>query len=262
MALVGAIVTPAAWWLVPPIVAGIAASGCRGAMVGVACAGLLWLWTYSRPIASAFLTAALLVVVVMILYPSQRATMGEEGRLGMWQDAIENLRWLGHGIGAYWVVTPQHAPHGIATNMRYWHVHNDYLEAVFNYGVGSVLYFAFVASCLLARPLRTEHYVLVAFMGIGLFAFPLYNPATGFVALVVAGRLAACWPPLWRRLDGGADRDLMGDADPGTKRIASGILGEGRKHFSPGPIFAGPAGAGGDPVPRPVAEAADSGGIG
>lgn len=187
VALVG-VMAAGLWPLAVMPALALALSTCWGAAFGVLMAGVAWVWTrsawYGIAAALVALTVAQLVFVNM---EGRRYTVTVRARIVA--DAVGNMRWFGHGVGSYWVATPQNAPRQEAMNVRHWHAHNDPLEMAFNFGLGSILFFALVGA-LLSGPVCAEWFVLIAVLGTGLFGFPLFAPATGFVAAVCAGRLA------------------------------------------------------------------------
>lgn len=203
LALIGCVAGRLAWYYtIAPIVC-LVLTACWGAIAGVAAAGVLLIARQS------LLWAAIAGVIVLLAFDGLLATNSSARNsvtLRGWitLDAIGNLRWFGHGVGEYWVTTPQNAPRQEALNVRHWHAHNDSLEAIYDYGVGAAFYFAFIASCLwLAAP--AERLVLAGFLVIGLVGFPLYAPATAFTAAVVAGFAAGGGHRVRNDLDDGAD---------------------------------------------------------
>ena len=218
------------WWLVPGPVCSLVLTECRGAMAGVAVAGIAWTWKRSRLAAFGLILACACGSFAALHSPTFRSTLLV--RVNITLDAVENLTWMGHGIGSYWVSTPQHAPRQEAMNTRHWHAHDDMLEAVYEYGLASFLVVAFALYCL-GGPFELERLILIAFMVEGLFGFPLHTPATGFMAAIAAGRIARGRYDLRGILDVRADacRDWIADrirqvckyrsATPGDARLSA-----------------------------------------
>ena len=191
LALIGVVASGLWIFAIGPLVA-LGVSTCAGAMFGVVAAAVYWLWSKSAMLGIAAMIAIVLGGMVLVA-SSKNSTFIVRGRI--WVDAIENLRWFGHGVGSYWVATPEHAPRQEAMNVRHWHAHNDAVEMVFDFGLGSVLFFGMVWLCLLG-PASPDKYVLIGIIGVGMWGFPLFTPATGFVGAVCAGRLARRWADL------------------------------------------------------------------
>lgn len=229
------------WWTVPFPALGLILSQCRGAWLGVAIAGIVALWTRSKLGAVAALLALIVAGNIALLIPQAQNALIARGRV--WMDAAENLSWRGHGVGQYWVTTPQHAPRQEAMNTRHWHAHNDPIEAVYEYGIAAILCVVFVGMCL-AGPLTRERAILAAFLGIGLVGFPLHVPATAFVGALVAGRLARVRHELRCAVDRRSSLD--GDGNANRYRTSPALVPNARgcENLSAGSLHARTAGAG------------------
>ncbi|HYM33403.1 MAG TPA: O-antigen ligase family protein [Candidatus Cybelea sp.] len=123
-------------------------------------------------------------------------------RVGILRDTIPQLTWTGHGVGSYYSLYPSFAKYLNPIAVRSDHAHNDLVELAFEFGAAASLLYG-VAIYALAAPFRAETAILVCFLAIGLFGFPLYNPATGFLAALVAGHLCGLRHRLLRPVAGG-----------------------------------------------------------
>lgn len=180
-------------WLALPAALVLGAATSIGALAGVSAAAMAWLWGKSRLTAM----AAPVAIVGLAMAVSPRPAI-ESGfarhmesaavRLALWTDVATQLGPLGHGVGSYYVAEAQASPRQQALNTRETHAHNDPIEVAFEFGAPA-LFLAALLWCALGAPVRRERLVLVAFLVEGLFGFPLHNPATAFVAAVVAGHL-------------------------------------------------------------------------
>jgi hypothetical protein len=163
----------------------------------LAAAGVVLL-AYILPGRPVIYAAALLIGATVLAFFGVSSSLQ---RLELWSDAIQHTTLLGLGPNSFY---PSRASH----------VHNDYLELIYEYGIGSV----FLATCLYlsvesshaARP------VLLVVGTIALFSFPLHYPVTAFVATVVAGHLARARYLVWADSadSGSALHPRMGYARP------------------------------------------------
>lgn len=238
VALIGVVASGAWMFAIGPLVA-LGLSTCWGAAFGALSALTLWIASKSVLAAVALVLAVVAVGLVSLEKDStKRDTLIIRGRV--WADAIENLKWFGHGVGSYWVATPQHAPRQEAMNIRHWHTHNDALEMVFDFGVGAGVLFVIVALCLMAG--EVERYVLAGLIGTGMFGFPLFTAATAFIGAVVAGRAARRWSDLRQFVDDCPD--YSGQRDAGSWALHDPVLVFAKRceAVSAGQVLAGAAG--------------------
>jgi len=174
----------AAWAALPLFAPAIS----RGPLMALAAAGLVLLWRYSRWMA---VVAAVIAVLALL------AAIGQPGRLGSnvdrlttWFDAVHHMNIIGNGLGSFrW-----HYP-----EMEY--AHNDLIQLAYEFGPVGVIAYAMLALTVLWWAGLTERLILVAFLTEGLFAFPLYWPATSFLAALCAGsalRRRALYRPVVR----------------------------------------------------------------
>lgn len=109
----------------------------------------------------------------------------DASRLDLWSAALGGLRMFGNGGNTFAEV--------VVVNdgklLRSEFVHNDYLQLIFEYGIGSAPWFLFVIWGILQR--REKYWpVFIAFAAFGLFWFPLFSPIPAFIGFVVAGNIS------------------------------------------------------------------------
>lgn len=198
------------WWAVPWCALAWLAPLSRGALLAAAIVGAAWLWSRSRLwSALALAHGAVLVAAVVMLQPERSASIGY--RLGMWQDTLAALSPFGAGIGNYWAGFPAVATdasagvYSFASGPRT--AHNDLLTVAFETGViGALLLAVPVVIALRRRSVDEPAWlVLVAFLGLGVAAFPLFNPATAFLGALCAGALCRAGGPVRGELAAGGD---------------------------------------------------------
>lgn len=104
----------------------------------------------------------------------------------------DGLTLFGNGPGSYWAMYFQ-TP---TTVTGIGHVHNDFLQLAFEFGIGAIPLFALYAA-VLTRSSAREWPIFLAFASMALFSFPLYAPITAALGLACAGRIARDWGLAW-----------------------------------------------------------------
>lgn len=182
------------WWLTPGPVLAIVCTHSRGVFLALLTVALLWClrrsvwWAVGLVIVACALAFAVLSIPEIPTFLVERISMMQ--RVGVWQATLEHMAWAGHGIGSFMVDYPSYMPHPILTQARPAHPHNELLYVASELGFPGLFLFTAILVLCLSGGAETERLVLVAILAIGMFSFPLHLPATGFVAALVAGRLA------------------------------------------------------------------------
>lgn len=191
----------------------------RGSMIALAVAGMTWLMG-SLSSARRFIVACSGMLLFMLLIsvwwlntmPAASGVIGlipdwgnglsallslltlpasVSERFEIWSATISGFTWFGHGAGSFRGLFPLYA--SPVDTMLLWpqHTHNDLLELIFEYGVFAAIPVAIAILCLLSRsPMR---YVVLVFLVEGCFEFPLFMPATGFLAALCVGHCLREW---------------------------------------------------------------------
>lgn len=178
-------------WLAAGPALALALSGCRGAWLGVALAGLYVLWLF-RPW-KAMLCAGLGLLAALAAQQMHLWTLSSiSERLGLWHDTIRVLSLTGAGIGSFYTLFPVFNTFTDAWDARPVYPHNEFLGVAFEQGIlGLGLFAAFAASIWhCASPACRA--ILLAFACMAFFEFPLHMPFTGTFIAAVAGWAAAC----------------------------------------------------------------------
>jgi hypothetical protein len=164
----------------------------RGAWLALIAAFTLWLWGRSKLSALALIVLAI-GSLAFSLHEGFHASSVVQ-RLGMWGDAVSGLDYLGHGIGSFWT---DYAPLSNTLDIfveRPEHLHNDWLEIVFEQGAVGIAAVGILGTwCLFAATRRrasVASYVLIGFAAESLVGFTLHVPCTAFVAALCLGHLA------------------------------------------------------------------------
>ena len=98
-------------------------------------------------------------------------------RSAILQLELANLRWLGWGPGTFGEVLPM-----------YQDGHNEFLQLVFECGVGAAFFFALLIYALGAKA-ELERVILIAILVDSVFNFPLHQPTVLLACCLAAGRL-------------------------------------------------------------------------
>lgn len=167
-----------------PFVA-VALTTCREVWMALAVVACAWLWQKSRLAALACVCGACLVVAMTVTESNSISY-----RIALWTNAAKQFTLAGNGAGSYDVLSQRTASDQMLLTARAEHAHNDYVEAIFDYGIGTILPAAIILYALSA-PRSVESAVLLCLLVEGLFGFPWHLPATAFFGALVAGRLCA-----------------------------------------------------------------------
>jgi O-antigen ligase len=179
------------WWCAAIAAPALIFSNARGPLLALIVTGIVvawWLFKRARMPAVAAIVALAMIVAGFIAVPfAERATSSK--RFAIWSDTAHAITVTGHGLGSFWAKFPDVAYKTDMSVERVARAHNEPLDIAFETGViGLVLFVAFALT--LIGPVTPERLVLVAVAVEACFAFPLHNPAAGFLAMVVAGHVA------------------------------------------------------------------------
>lgn len=127
-------------------------------------------------------------IVALGLHPGS-----DSMRLAIWSGALSHLSWFGKGPEAFLNYFMQWPGRGI---IQPEYVHNDYLQLVFEYGLGAApILLAFAVLFLFTRNPYWPLYV--CFATAAGFVFPLHMPSVTVLSGIVAGRVATDWHIFW-----------------------------------------------------------------
>jgi len=187
------------WWCTVPLALLLLLTQERAAAVGL----ILALIVFMAPRLKLLPRKALIMSMTMIIglgmlialstyhraNQMTRLDTSSKERLVIWQDTVDGLTVLGRGIGSYYVAFPQKATRLATETMRPEFAHSEPLHFVFELGLGSLLLAALGCYVLRGAHHELERLIMVTFLGISFFAFPLHMPVTAFIAALCAGRL-------------------------------------------------------------------------
>ncbi len=185
------------WWLVPLILPAALLPVSRTTLLALAVSGLVAL---RSPLAWFLVCFGLSGVAVFVFdlgwWPAIPNSLYE--RLSFWGDTVRNLNVMGHGLGSFNGLYPSFATADTLA-VRTDHVHNDYIEWVFELGaVGAALLAALVVCLVRGRAVRCSAGCVAVALGVEmLLAFPLHLPCTAFLGALVLGHLAGNRDRVW-----------------------------------------------------------------
>lgn len=178
------------WIFLPIAAAGLWVTQSRGALfaAGATCAIALW----RRFPATALSLFTLSIVAGSLVWEAKVAANVVDNiaqRLGIWQDTINHLTPFGLGLGTFADAYASWPVHRNMGGMTTAHAYNDFLELVFELGIGTIPLWILIALCLeVTAPIRL---ICFAFLFCSLTFFPLFIPPLGHVFALVLGKLAS-----------------------------------------------------------------------
>lgn len=173
------------WYFIPIGIAGLAHTQSRTAIIAATLTFLFalpWRWKLG-----AIATGA---GCLFVAYLFRGGSVGESmwQRMGIWEDTINHLTIFGTGFGSYadaYKAWPKH------TNMTLTltnHAYNDYLELIFELGLGAIPLWLMLI--LLLEVDRPERLIIACFLLLSLTYFPLYIPIFGQLLAITLGHLS------------------------------------------------------------------------
>ncbi len=158
-----------------PLMPGVALAQSRGAWLALLI-GVLGLYVRKTWLLA---VAAAAVCIAMWI-----GGVSDAERWRIWLAAWGDLSWFGNGVGSF--ASQMYWDRGRVLYPEF--VHNDALQLAYEYGIAAAVPAAIFAFVLLQTQAR-EWPVVLAFVVMGLFSFPLYMPVTAFIGILAAGRI-------------------------------------------------------------------------
>lgn len=171
------------WVWIPVTLPGLILVQSRAAMLGLAVGLLFYLWQFNRKLAIGLTLT--LCLTASYFYWGRFDLSSIYERFNLWADTIQGFKFFGNGIGSYETMFPFYATHLNTEIARPKFAHNDLLQAIFEFGVGSI--FIILAVLNVFNSKKKETIILYTILVISFFTYPLHVPATSFIAFLVAG---------------------------------------------------------------------------
>lgn len=185
------------WLWTLPLLPGLYLAHSRAGWLALAVA-LLAKWTHP-------VFAALTLAAAALFVASGNIDISDSYRLQVWHLAVKNISLWGWGPGSFYSL--KMFVSGLAINPEF--AHNDYIQLLFEYGIGGLIPIAILAIALFRRNAR-EWPVLVAFATLACVYFPLQHAMLACISALAAGRIS---------------RDLHGLRDPECSRRSAILPG-------------------------------------
>lgn len=177
------------WWFIPLTLPGIILVHSKGALMGLGIFGMLYLYKYSKKLAI-LVIASTLFYVALDKYNSSSTFE----RFDLWVDTLRGLKLFGNGIGSYEIVFPLHAVDIDTAIARPRFAHNDLLQLIYEFGIGSVLFVIMIINVM--RIKTDETIILVCIAVISMFNYSNHVPVIAFVTFMVAGYITRYDAPI------------------------------------------------------------------
>lgn len=172
-------------WAAPILLLEIWVTQSRTALMGAGIACLIGLWKWSRFVAMALSLLALL----FILHQKSDGVLSLWSRLGIWQDTVNHFTIFGHGFGSFFT---EYTTWPIRRNMTLQlapHVYNDFLEFIFELGIGSIALWMLILSAWENHNPR-DKLICLTFFAMTLSHFPLHIPLVAHLFAMTLGHLS------------------------------------------------------------------------
>lgn len=172
------------WYLFLPIdFVGLFFTQSRGAILAAGLMGIMALWHRSKWLAC----CVALAIVPMVLGTKPDAISSVVARLGVWQDTLNHLTFFGHGFNSFFETYQTWPVHLNMTLQLPTHVYNDFVEAIFDFGVGAIPLLVMIV-LILDRADFGQRLICLTFLALGLTYYPLHIVPVGLLFFMTLGR--------------------------------------------------------------------------
>lgn len=175
------------WYWIPITIPGLLFTQSRAAYLALIIGLLIAIWKYNKYIA---ISLVLLVGLFgLYFYWGKFSLISIQERLDMWADTIQGFKIFGNGVGSYEALFPYYSTHINTELARPRYAHNDLLQIIFEFGIGSILFLMVLINVF--RSNKPETAILLTVCVISIFTYPLHIPTPAFIAFLVAGYLTS-----------------------------------------------------------------------
>lgn len=179
-------------WLAPILLL----SKSRAAIAAIVVAGVVALWR-NYPRWAFWLTCSACLIISPLTWIATSGILRKPNgaiaeRLAIWSDTLAGITPFGNGLGSFYGMFPYYAELTDTLMSRPEHAHSDLMEIAFEGGyLGAILAILAGSILLLRTPWSPAKFVLIALCVEAAVGFPLHQPATAFLGLLVAGFVCA-----------------------------------------------------------------------
>jgi hypothetical protein len=189
------------WWWIPVTLPGLFLVQSRSAFVALGFGLFILAWRYNKYLA--IISIIVVGTTGSYFYWHRFDLISVQERLNMWADTIQGFKFFGNGVGSYEALFPYYASHINTELARPRYAHNDLLQVVFEFGIGSILLLMVLFNVFKTK--RPELIILFTVGVISLFTYPIHIPTSAFIAFLVAGFVTR---------NNGSDGDIWIDRGP------------------------------------------------
>lgn len=178
------------WWYIPFTLPGIVYVHSRGAILGFATGLLVWLFKHNR---LAFYSLSVTGLVVgSIYYIDNFSMISVNERFAMWADTIKGIKIFGQGVGSFEITYPYYATNIDTSLSRPRFAHNDLIQAIYEFGIGSIL---LVISFYTILKIKCDETIIIfSIIVMSMFNYTTHIPASAFILFLVAGYVSRNLP--------------------------------------------------------------------
>lgn len=180
------------WWWMLITLPGLLLVQSRAGYLALGISILIGLWKKDKNLALILLF--LVFGFGMIFYFNKFSMSSIQQRLDMWADTINGLRLFGNGVGSYELLYPLYATHIDTSISRPRYAHNDLLQLIFEFGVGTLLLLPLIWNVIVSRKL--EKVIVYAIIVISMFTYSFNTSVMAFMGFLVAGFVVGN-DPVW-----------------------------------------------------------------
>ena len=180
--LVSLVVLKLYWWI-PVTLPGLLIVHSRAAYVGLGVGLFFAVWKYNRYLAIGLILA--IGLTGTYFYWGRFGVGSIQERFNLWADTIQGFKFFGNGVGSYEALFPYYSTHIDTEIARPRYAHNDLLQIIFEFGIGSILFLMVLFNVFKTR--KPEVVIIITIGAISLFTYPLHIPVPAFIAFLVAG---------------------------------------------------------------------------
>lgn len=173
------------WHWLPFTFTGLLLVQSRAALLALSVSLFMWGWQINKRAATGLFIFVILIGAAFYWNKFSSSSIFE--RFDIWKDTLAGFKLFGNGVGSFEILFPQYATHIDTELARPRYAHNEILNLIFEFGLGSVFLFLM----LLNVKFKNEAIILLAVLIISMFTYPMHVPATAFIAFLVAGHLSS-----------------------------------------------------------------------
>lgn len=175
------------WWWIPVTLPGLILTQSRAAFIALIVGLIIWAWKLNKYLAIILFLS--LSIIGIAFYWTRFDISSINERLSLWSDTIKGFNLFGNGVGSFEIVYPLYATNINTEVARPQYAHNDILNLVFEFGIGSILLLMVIFNVFKNK--SSELIILYSIFTISLFTYPLHVPTTAFITFLVAGYITS-----------------------------------------------------------------------